>query len=126
MNYALPCRAWPGAMAGGWAIGRPLGDRSANQGNALMARHNGGSSPRPWSKLKSRVEARFAPGLPLAIHCNVCAEVTKEYTFDEPRHWIMLGHGRGGQIIWDFPGPFLRPTPGKPPRSGRGLPPQTE
>jgi hypothetical protein len=68
----------------------------------------------------------FAPGLPLAIHCNVCAKVTKEYTFDEPRHWIMLGHGRGGQIIWDFPGPFLRPAPGKPPRSGRGPPPQTE
>ena len=25
----------------------------------------------PWSKLKSRIEALLAPGLPLAIHCNV-------------------------------------------------------
>ena len=33
-----------------------------------MSRHSYGCSPRPWSKLKSRVEALFAPGLPLAIH----------------------------------------------------------
>ena len=85
-----------------------------------MSRHNYGRSPRPWSKLKSRVEALFAPGLPLAIYCNVFAKVTKEFTFDEPRHWVMLGRGRAGRIIWDFPGPFLRPAPGKPPRSTRG------
>lgn len=36
-----------------------------------MACHIYGRSPKPWSKLKSRVEALFAPGLPLAIHCNV-------------------------------------------------------
>jgi hypothetical protein len=87
-----------------------------------MARHNYGRSPKPWSKLKTRVEALFAPGLPLAIHCNVFVKVTKEFTFDEPRHWIMLGHGRAARIIWDFPGPFLRPAPGKPPRSKRGPP----
>ena len=75
---------------------------------------------RRWSKLKSRVEALFAPGLPLAIHCNVFVKVTKEFTFSEPRHWIMLGHGRMGRIIWDFPGPFLRPALDKPPRSARG------
>jgi hypothetical protein len=68
------------------------------------------------------VEALCAPGLPLAIHCNVFTKVSKEFTFDEPRHWIMLGHRRAGQIIWDFPGPFLRPAPGKPPRSRRGPP----
>jgi hypothetical protein len=34
----------------------------------------------------------------------------------------MLGHRRAGRIIWDFPGPFLRPAPGQPPRSGRGPP----
>lgn len=87
-----------------------------------MSRHDYGRSPKPWSKLKSRVEALFAPGLPLAIHCNVFVKVTKEFTFDEPRHWIMLGHGRAGRIIWDFPGPFLRPAPDKPPRSARGPP----
>jgi hypothetical protein len=87
-----------------------------------MARHNYGSSPRPWSKLKSRVEALFAPGLPLAIHCNVFTKVRKEFTFDEPRHWVVLGRGRAGRIIWDFPGPFLRPRPDQPPRSTRGQP----
>ena len=87
-----------------------------------MSLHAYGRSPRPWSKLKSRVEALFAPGLQLAIHCNVFTTVTKEFTFDEPRHWVVLGRGRAGRIIWDFPGPFLRPAPGKPPRSRRGLP----
>lgn len=88
----------------------------------LMSRHNYGGSPRPWSKLKSRVEALFSPGLKLAIHCNVLVTVTKEFTFDKPRHWIVLGRGRAGQIIWDFPGPFLRPGPGKPSPSSRGPP----
>ena len=90
--------------------------------NVLMSRHNYGGSPRPWSKLKSRVEALFSPGLKLAIHCNVFVAVTKEFTFDEPRHWIVLGRGHAGRIIWDFPGPFLRPGPGKPSRSSRGPP----
>jgi len=54
-------------------------------GGTLMSRHNYGRSPKPWSKLKSRVEALFAPGLPLAIHCNVFVKVRKEFTFDEPR-----------------------------------------
>lgn len=85
-----------------------------------MSRHNYGRSPKSRSKLKSRVEALFAPGLPLAIHCNVFVKVCKEFTFDEPRHWIMLGRGRTGRIIWDFPGPFLRPAPHHPPRSARG------
>lgn len=87
-----------------------------------MSRHDFGRSPKPWSKLKSRIEALFAPGLPLAIHCNVFTTVTKEFTFDEPRHWVVLGHGRAGRIIWDFPGPFLRPGRDQPPRSKRGPP----
>ena len=33
----------------------------------------------------------------------------------------MLGHGRHGRIIWDFPGPFLPSGRGLPPRSSRGL-----
>ena len=85
-----------------------------------MSRHDYGRSPRPWSKLKSRVEALFAPGLPLAIHCNVFVKVTKEFTFDEPRHWVMLGRGRAGRIIWDFPGPFLPSGPDRLPCSTRG------
>lgn len=82
-----------------------------------MSHHNHGCSPRPWSKLKSRVETLLAPGLPLAIHCNVFAKVTKGFTFDGPRHRVMSGCGRAGRIIWDFPGLFLR--------SGRGLPPRS-
>lgn len=85
-----------------------------------MSRHGHGCSRKPWSKLKSRVEALFAPGLPLAIHCNVFVKTYKEFTFTEPRHWVMLGHGRAGRIIWDFPGPFLRPSRSQPPRSTRG------
>jgi hypothetical protein len=77
---------------------------------------------RPWSKLKSRIEVLFAPQLPLAIHCNVFVKCDRSWDFDEPRHWIMLGHGRSGRIIWDFPGPFLRPAPDKAPRSTRGPP----
>ena len=45
----------------------------------LMSRHNYGGSPRPWSKLKSRVKALFSPGLTLAIHCNVLVTVTKDF-----------------------------------------------
>lgn len=88
-----------------------------------MSRHHRGGLAKPrWSKLKARVEALFVPGLPLAIHCNVFTKVTKEFTFDEPRHWIMLGHGRSGRILWDFPGPFLRPEADQAPRSVRGRP----
>jgi len=68
------------------------------------------------------VEALFAPGLELAIHCNVFVEIYKEFTFAEPRHWVMLGHGRHARILWDFPGPFLRPGRGMAPRSARGQP----
>ena len=75
--------------------------------------------------MTSRVEALFAPGLPLAIHCNVFVTTTKHDVFDEPRHWVQLGHGRSAEIIWDFPGPFLRTRPGKPPRSDRGPPLET-
>lgn len=88
-----------------------------------MSRHNRGGLAKPrWSKLKSRVEALFAPGLELAIHCNVFVQVRKVFTFDEPRHWVVLGHGRHARILWDFPGPFLRPGRGMAPRSARGQP----
>lgn len=79
------------------------------------------SRPR-WSKIKSRVEALFAPELELAIHCNVFTKAYKEFTFTEPRHWVVLGHGRHADILWDFPGPFLRPSRGMAPRSARGRP----
>ena len=85
-----------------------------------MSRHNSGNRSRPWSKLKGCVEALFGPGLPLAIHCNVFTKTTKHFTFDEPRHWVLLGHGRTSRIIWDFPGPFLRPRLDEPPRPARG------
>jgi hypothetical protein len=70
---------------------------------------------RRWSKLKKRVEALWSEDLPMAIHCNVFTKTYKEFTFDEPRHWIVLG----GRVIWDFPGPFLKPSsmPGREPRA---------
>jgi hypothetical protein len=49
-----------------------------------MSRHRHGCSPMPWSKLKSRVEALFAPNLALAIHCNIFVKVTRHFTFDKP------------------------------------------
>jgi len=58
---------------------------------------------KPWSKLKSRIEALWADGLGMSIHCT-------SYPFNTPgapvrvsRHWITLGK----EILWDFPGPFL-------------------
>ena len=58
---------------------------------------------KPWSKLKSRVEALWADKLQLAIHCT-------SYQWPHPgrpepvsRHWITLSKA----ILWDFPGPFL-------------------
>src|SRR3954451_16756867 len=87
-----------------------------------MTRHSQSHPARPWSKLKSRVEALFAPQLQLAIHCNVFIKVDRGWVFDEPRHWVVLGRGRDGRIIWDFPGPFLRPGRDEPPRSSRGPP----
>ena len=62
---------------------------------------------RRWSKLKSRVEALWVPALPMAIHANVFVQHTKHWDLDEPRHWIMLDK----TIIWDFPGPFMKPEP---------------
>ena len=66
-----------------------------------------------WSKLKTRIEALWDPKLPLAIHCTVYKRVTRHWTLDEPRHWIVLGK----EIIWDCPGPFLKPHAER----GRGI-----
>ena len=89
-----------------------------------MSRHNHirPLNSRPWSKLKSRIEALFAPGLELAVHCNLFVKVHKGFIFNEPRHWVMLGRGRAGRIIWDFPGPFLPSGSDSLPRSTRGRP----
>ena len=64
---------------------------------------------KPWSKLKSRIEALWTKDLPLAIHCT-------SYPFNTPgtpvrvsRHWITLDKA----ILWDFPGPFLSETPAR-------------
>lgn len=66
---------------------------------------------KPWSKLKSRVEDLWVPRLGLQIHCTV-------YYRPHPggsaphrgsRHWITLN----GDILWDFPAPFLRDPPAR-------------
>ena len=62
---------------------------------------------RRWSKLRSSVEALWVPTLPMHIHANVWVKHTMHWDLDEPRHWIVLDK----TIIWDFPGPFMRPNP---------------
>jgi hypothetical protein len=57
----------------------------------------------PWSKLKSRVEALWAPRLGLAIHCTSYVLGRSHDHNKLSRHWFLLD----GRIIWDFPGPFL-------------------
>ncbi len=69
---------------------------------------------RRWSKLKSRVESLWVPTLPMAIHANVWVKHATHWDLDEPRHWIVLDK----TIIWDFPGPFMRPDP---PRGRRSV-----
>ena len=71
--------------------------------------------PKPWSKLKSRVEALWDPALPLAIHCTAYSNSVSRRDSRLSRHWLALG----GSIIWDFPGQFLEEAP---PR-GRKAPP---
>jgi hypothetical protein len=60
-----------------------------------------------WSSLKRQIEALWVPDLPLAIHCTVYKRITKHWTLDEPRHWIVFDR----EIIWDCPGPFMIPNP---------------
>jgi len=63
---------------------------------------------KPWSKLKSRVEALWPDELPLSIHCtsyDLGAHIGTSIHEYASRHWITLAKS----IVWDFPGPFLRP-----------------
>jgi hypothetical protein len=63
---------------------------------------------KPWSKLKSRVEALWSDTLPLSIHCtryDLGAHAGTSLHAHASRHWITLSK----RIVWDFPGPFLRP-----------------
>jgi hypothetical protein len=62
---------------------------------------------KPWSKLKSRVEALWPEALPLSIHCtsyDLGAHSGTSLRTHASRHWIVLSK----KIVWDFPGPFLR------------------
>ena len=52
-------------------------------------------SRKPWSKLKSRVEALFAPELQLAIHCNVFIKVCQ--------HWVLRSPATGLYWVVDVP-----------------------
>jgi len=59
---------------------------------------------KPWSKLKARVEDLFVPSLDIRIHCTKYRYYTNHDHYDVPRHYIMMA----GEVIWDFPGPYLR------------------
>jgi len=65
--------------------------------------------PKPWSKLKARIEALWVPGLPLAIHANAYTHRTDHDSYQLPRHWFLLD----GEVIFDFPGPFMVPNPAR-------------
>lgn len=65
--------------------------------------------PIPWSKLRARIEALWPADLGLSIHCNVYKTVDRHDTWTQPRHWLVLQ----GQVIWDFPGPFMRSAPAR-------------
>ena len=58
---------------------------------------------KPWSKLKSRLESLWVPGLRMAIHTTAYRHPEKSGGKPIPRHWITLE----GRVIWDFPADFL-------------------
>lgn len=59
---------------------------------------------KPWSKLKSRVEALWDPSLRMAIHCTGYANSAGSGGKSRlSRHWLVLDRAN----IWDFPGPFI-------------------
>jgi hypothetical protein len=61
---------------------------------------------KPWSKLKSRVEALWASDLRMSIHCTSYPFSTPGPAVRVSRHWITLDKA----TVWDFPGPFLSET----------------
>lgn len=64
---------------------------------------------KPWSKLKSRVEALWDPALSLAIHCTAYTNSVTRRDHRLSRHWLMLEKA----VIWDFPGQFLDEIPAR-------------
>jgi len=68
---------------------------------------------KPWSKLKSRIEAIWVPNLKMAIHTTPFTYKSTYGEYQIPRHWIALDK----HIIWDFPFPFIGDNP-----SPRGKP----
>lgn len=61
---------------------------------------------KPWSKLRSRVEALWVPALPMRIHATSYAHVLRHEVEHLPRHWITLDQA----VVWDFPFPFIVPN----------------
>lgn len=61
--------------------------------------------PKSWSKPEGRVEALFAPSLPLALHRGVFTTAMKEFAVTEPRHRVVPGRDRAGRTIRDLPRP---------------------
>jgi hypothetical protein len=56
-----------------------------------------GRKSKPWSKLRTRIEALWVPSLNLNIHCSVHSYATTHERFDQPRYWITLD----GETVWD-------------------------
>jgi len=73
---------------------------------------------KPWSKLKSRVEALWDPALRLAIHATAYSNNADRRDSRLSRHWLVLDKA----VIWDFPGPFLSDWPARGRRAPGGSP----
>jgi hypothetical protein len=58
----------------------------------------------PWSKFKKRIESFWAENLDMVVHCTAYTYHTNHSSYEIPRYWIVLN----GEMIWDFPGVFVR------------------
>ncbi len=68
---------------------------------------------RRWSSLKQQIEALFAPGLDLQIHCTHYSKYDCMGIEPEVRYWMVLDK----RILWDCPSQFWehkQPKLGKP------------
>ena len=56
-----------------------------------------------WTARKKRTEALWVDGLKMVIHANAYRHSTSHSWYDLERWYVVLN----GEIIWDFPAPFV-------------------